>query len=62
MRINVTLLITITLSIVIAGVILAWLLLPRPKLETQLVEPPAKLPIGPVGFKMLPACALPERT
>ena len=61
MRINLTLLTTLTLSIVIAGLVLAWVLRPEGKQEAQASEPVTKLPPGPVGFRMLPACALPER-
>ncbi len=60
MKPHLTLLLTITLSIVIASLILVWLFRREPKQEVQQFEPNT-LPPGPVGFKMLAACALPKR-
>ena len=51
MKINWNLLITLTLSLVIAAILLDWLLRPQPL--ASLPHPP-----GPVGFAMLPACPL----
>jgi hypothetical protein len=61
MKVNATLLTTMVLAIVIGGTILAWILSTWRKKETSTTNPPRKLPLGPVGFKMLPACAIPER-
>jgi hypothetical protein len=61
MRVNLTLLTTLTLGIVIGGLILAWLLRPNARQGSKIETPITKLPPGPVGFKMLPASAVPER-
>jgi hypothetical protein len=61
MKINWTLVTTLTLSIVIGGAILAWLFRVWKKLETKAESATPQLPPGPVGFKLLPACALPDR-
>jgi len=60
MKVNVTLLATLVLAIVIGGTILFWIFKASRRDPQQASRQP-QLPPGPVGFKLLPACTLPER-